>query len=336
MSDKEMMGSAPARLNLETINTLVEHQLMLWPEISQRYRDLGKVRRKPLDMGVLPMALQLNPARIVSTAADTSAKGIAARACFLCSGNRPKQQLSAEWMPGWELCVNPFPILPIHFTIISVEHKPQDEPPFEMAAMAEAAPDLAIFFNGAKGGASAPDHLHIQGVLKSELPLISIAERYQSSQRPGFISSTEFGVDLPFSFISAVVTPDMGGARMLMKITRAFGIDYDGNIDKGLINVFFWMDGNGMLRSIIVPRRCHRPHDYFLEGSDRIVVAPGAIDMTGLMIIPRPEDFGRLDADTVRRIYSEVAFSGEFPPEIRKHFELESGYNSNLSSSSGT
>ncbi len=77
-----------------------------------------------------------------------------------------------------------------------------------------------------------------------------------------------------------------------------------------------------MLRAAVVPRRAHRPHHYFMEGTDRIVVAPGAIDMTGLMITPRPEDFEKLDAATVREIYSEVAFAAELPEAIKTHFGL--------------
>lgn len=317
------MTAPPVRLNGETINLLVEHQLDLWPEVRDRYLSLGRSERKRLDMGDLPMALQLNPARIVSTGADTSARGIAARPCFLCAANRPQQQLAREWMPGWELCINPFPILPIHFTIIATEHVPQQQPPFEMAAMAEQAPDLAIFFNGARGGASAPDHLHLQAVLKQELPLLALAERNHHASRPGFLSSEQMGIDIPFHFISAVITPDIQGARMLTQISRAFGIDPDtGKPDPGLINVFYWMGDEGMLRAVVVPRRRHRPRQYFLDTPGRIVVAPGAIDMTGLIITPRPEDFNSLDADTVRDIYAQVAFADAIPDSILSHFDI--------------
>lgn len=312
----------PAPLNQETINLLVEHQLGEWPEAATRYQGLGRSMRKPLDIGDLPFALQLNPARIVSTAADTSSEGIASRACFLCASNRPKEQICAEWMPGWDLCINPFPILPIHFTIISKEHRPQDRPPFEMAAMAEAAPDLVIFFNGANGGASAPDHLHMQGVLKSELPLLALTEKSHPSGKPGFLSSESFGLDLPFHFVSAVITPDRQGAMMLRSISSAFGIGPDGNQDPGLINVFYWMGDDGMLRAAVVPRRSHRSHHYFADEPDRIVVAPGAIDMTGLMITPRPQDYERLDTGLIKDIYSEVAFADSLPQPVRQHFDL--------------
>lgn len=322
MTDSQRPLTAPQPLNQDTVNTLVEYQLSIWPEAFARYQDLRHTRRKPLPMGDLPMALQLNPARIVSSAADTSKEGVAKRACFLCAENRPKEQCAAEWMKGWHLCVNPFPILPIHFTIISTEHRPQDKPPFEMAPMAEAAPDLAVFFNGAKGGASAPDHLHMQAVLKSELPLLGVADKHHPSSRVGFMSSMEFGLDLPFQFISAVITPDRQGAASMIAIQNAFGIDNDGNPDNGLINVFYWMGADGLMRAVVVPRKAHRPHHYYLDDPERIVVAPGAIDMTGLMITPRTEDFEKLNSDTVRQMYGEVAFADCLPKEISQHFGL--------------
>lgn len=313
----------PRPLHTETINTIIEQQLMAWPLAADRFRDLGKCRRKQIQLGDLPAALQYNPARIVSTAADTSNEGIAKRKCFLCSENRPPQQEAINWMEGWELCINPFPILPVHFTIISTSHTPQSQPPFEMAAMAEAAPDLAIFFNGAHGGASAPDHLHLQAVLKSELPLLRIAEQHHPLTKPGFMFSTDMNLDLPFHFVSAVISPDITGMQTMVKIHNSFGIDNDRNTDTGLINVFYWMDNNGLLRAIVIPRQKHRPHQYFLNDSDgRIVVAPGAIDMTGLVIMPRLEDFQNIDNDTLASIYREVAFADKLPESIIRHFQL--------------
>lgn len=315
-------GHAPRPLNLETVNTLVEYQLSTWPDARQRYLDLGNARRRRLDLGDLPVALQLNPARMVSTGADVSKEAIGRRPCFLCAHNRPKEQCSALWMPGWDLCVNPFPILPIHFTIIATAHRPQEFPPFEMAAMAEAAPDLAIFFNGAHAGASAPDHMHMQAVLKSELPLLRVAEVNHPSSRPGFMSSEEFGLDLPFQFVSAVITPDRAGASLLIAIQNAFGVDAHGNRDNGLINVFYWIGADRMLRAMVVPRRAHRPESYFLDDPGRIVVAPGAIDMTGIIITPRQEDFDKLSEETVRRIYTDVAFAHALPDSVKQHFGL--------------
>lgn len=313
----------PQRLSTEDVNSIIETQLKNWDMARNNFFRLKDAERRNLQLGDLSVAVQYNPARIVSTGAKVDSKSIQERKCFLCSQNRPKEQSSIQWLEGWELLINPFPILPVHFTIVSTRHQPQASIPLEMASMAEAAPDLAIFYNGAHAGASAPDHLHLQAVLHQELPLISIAEKMHPHDRSGFMSSEEFRLDLPFQFVSAVISPDMDGMRALAQIPHSFGVDSTTHMpDKGLVNAFFWIGSNGMLRAIIVPRRRHRPSCYAATDAEQFIISPGAIDMTGLMIVPRKEDFDRIDAAKVREIYSEVAFADKLPLEIKQFFRI--------------
>ena len=289
-------------LTTETINDLIEAQLAVWPEARTNFFRLQEAERKPLKLGDLDAAVQYNPARIRSTGAKVDPKSVAARPCFLCAENRPKEQFAVGFGEGWQLLVNPFPILPVHFTVVSTEHRPQDEIPLEMASMAEKAPDLAFFFNGARAGASAPDHLHVQAVLSSELPLLRLAEKHHPASRGGFMKSEETGLDLPFSWISAVVTPDPEGMLTLATIPTICGTDPEtGKPDRGLVNAFFWMGREGLLRALVIPRRAHRPQCY-----PEMMISPGAIDMAGLLISPRKEDFDRLDADTAAQIYADT------------------------------
>lgn len=311
----------PFRLDTEQINTIVEQQLAGWPEARSNFMQLGKAERKRMSWGALEGAVQHNPARIKSTGAAVDKKSIESRPCFLCESNRPEQQTTIAWTDNWQLLVNPYPILPIHFTIVSRDHTPQDAVPLDMAAMAEAAPDLAIFYNGAKAGASAPDHKHLQAVLKSELPLLEVAEKYHAATCGGFMSSEDMGIEVPFQFISGVITPDLDGMKMLAKVPGAFGIDeHTGKKERGLVNAFFWMDSRGLLRCLIVPRKAHRPRCWGEEDSKRFVISPGAIDMTGLIIAPRREDFERLDAEKCADIYGEVAFQKSLPQEVKDYF----------------
>lgn len=295
---------------------------MRWPEAKRNFDNLREIERRPMNLGDFPMYLQRNPARIRSTGAATDKQSISERPCFLCGANRPAEQLCGEWPNGdWELLVNPYPILPIHFTVVSREHVAQEEIPLDMASMAEGAQDLAIFFNGARAGASAPDHLHCQAVLKSELPILGIAEKNHSASRGGWMASTEFQLDLPFHFMSAVVTPDLEGMRTLAKVPDSFGIDSQtGEKDKGLVNAFFWIDRAGMLRIIIVPRRAHRPRVFFASEEERFVISPASVEMAGIMVVPRESDYSRLTPELVREIYSDTAFSAALPDEVLHHF----------------
>lgn len=307
----------------ETINNLLESQLLSWLEAKTNFDRLQEIKRKPIELGDLKASAQLNPARIRSTGAAVDSKSISERPCFLCAHNRPKEQMSAEWPDAnWELLVNPYPILPVHFTIVSKEHKPQGNIPVEMAMMAECSPDLAIFYNGAHAGASAPDHAHCQAMLKSELPIIALAEKFHFTSEPGWKSSENFGADLPFHFLSAIITPDMEGMLNLAKVSKAFGIDgKSGEKDYGLVNAFFWIsDTDKMLRIIIIPRKAHRPSLYYAPEDKRFIISPGAVDMAGILIVPRAEDYNRMSAETARQIYAETAFADGLPEELLSIF----------------
>lgn len=288
------------------INDFIESQLASWPEARERYLALGKTERRRFKVGDFEGAFQFNPARIVSTGAKTDPASVAARPCFLCKANRPAVQTAVPLTPDWELTVNPFPIFPVHFTIISTRHVPQDTPPLEMGAMAENFPELCVFFNGASGGASAPDHLHMQAVLKDELPLLRLAESNHPDSLPGIMRSDMWGLDLPFVFLSAVITDDEEGGRDYLKMLALTGAGADGKPDKGLRNVFCWKGGSGLLRMIVVPRRCHRPSCYG-SGPGQFMVAPGAIDMAGVVILPRKEDFESITDEKLKDIYNEVS-----------------------------
>lgn len=294
------------------INDFIEQQLAVWPEARERYLALGKTERRRFSIGDFEGAFQYNPARIVSTAAKTDAASVAARPCFLCDANRPPEQMAVPLGDKWVLTVNPFPIFPVHFTIISTSHVPQAAPPLEMAAIADRFGDLCVFFNGASGGASAPDHLHMQAVLKSELPLLRLAEVHHPVSLPGIMRSDMWKrpdgtpLELPFVFLSAVITDDEEGGRDYLKMLAFTGAGADGKPDKGLRNVFCWKDDTGLLRMIVIPRSRHRPSCYG-SGPGELLVAPGAVDMTGIVILPGRDDFDSITPSQLAAIYREVS-----------------------------
>lgn len=298
----------PCKLTDSDINDILENQLAVWPLAKQNFDRLREVKRKPLEILSFPAYAQFNPARIRSTAANVDKKAIEERPCFLCRENRPKEQVTIPWMKNWDLLVNPYPILPVHFTIASTTHVPQNHVPMDIVKMAEAAPSLVFFFNGAKAGASAPDHLHLQAVLKSELPLMRIVEKYHPHEETKLFG-TQFDPILPFEFASFVIKPDEIGTCILKDFNTRFGPE---SILNGtgpgtdLLNAFFWMDDDGYLRMVLVPRSAHRPKCYYSEGDDHLTVSPGAIDMAGIIVLPVEEDFNKITWETAYKIYRQV------------------------------
>ena len=294
----------------ETIKTFIECQLADWPLARQNYDALSKVKRRQISIGNYTCGMQYNPARIVSTGAEVSKEALQKRCCFLCRDNRPKEQAIFPILDDWEMLVNPYPIFPVHLTIASSRHVPQSHVPDDIVAVAERLPGMAVFYNGAKAGASAPDHLHLQAVLKDELPLLREVEKLHPESSDGLMSSLQLSDMFPFMFFSGVVAPDQAGASTLLAGLMLGGLSGDGKFtDPSLVNVFFWIGDGGKLRFISVPRRAHRSECYNAEGDANRMVSPGCIDMAGVIITPREIDFMKLDSCEVSKIYSDVAIT---------------------------
>ncbi|MCM1490862.1 MAG: DUF4922 domain-containing protein [Muribaculum sp.] len=282
----------------------IESQISHWPLARQNYQALGKTERRQIRLGHLTVGIQHNPARIVSTAAKTDSNAIANRPCFLCNENRPPEQSPIDFINGWELLLNPFPIFPTHFTIVSKTHIPQTGFPLDMVLMAEKLPGHTIFFNGRRAGASCPDHLHCQAVKTHELPLMLLVEKNHvpDGDNSNLIATPySIGLDFPFEFKSIIVTPDLEGMRIMSDLEEIVGNEFIGD---GRINAFVWIDTKGFLRIVAVPRNAHRPSCYGNE-EGQMMISPGCIDMAGVIITPRKQDFDSITEPQLRRIYSE-------------------------------
>lgn len=288
---------------------LIESQLAQWPLAKQNYDALSNVERREVNINGYDFLIQYNPARIISTAASVDKASIAKRKCFLCKENRPEQQISTLILPGWEMLVNPYPILPVHLTIVATDHKPQKRVPRDIVEMAMRLPGMAIFFNGARAGASAPDHLHLQAVLKDELPLIRLVEKVHPSSAKLVLPSDAILPGFPFFFFTGIVAPDDSGLKTLLAGISIGGSSSGKKIDDPeLVNTFFWISDNGLLRFIAIPRKAHRPSCYYSDDQDRMMISPGCIDMAGMLITPRRNDYLSLDAQAIQKIYKEVGF----------------------------
>ena len=95
-----------------------------------------------------------------------------------------------------------------------------------------------------------------------------------------------------------------------------------------MMNILSWtqareLDLERRIVSVILPRAKHRPDCYFMEGKEQIMVSPGAIDMGGLLITPREEDFKKLNAKLAVAILQEVAMSPD--EEVKTIMRLKLG-----------
>lgn len=72
-------------------------------------------------------------------------------------------------------------------------------------------------------------------------------------------------------------------------------------------NLFAWKDGQRGFTVAYFPRDKHRPSCYTAQGEAQLLVSPGALDMGGLIVTPREEDFNKITLEDLRQIFGEVA-----------------------------
>ena len=294
-----------------SISRFFNRQLEKWADARHRFRDLKHVEAHPLSDQV---KLQWNPARIVSTGAKIDKKTLGERPCFLCDKNRPKEQMAKPIDEQFQLLVNPFPILPVHFTIPARKHQPQliYKNYGEMHRFLSLHSELMVFYNGPKCGASAPDHLHFQAGTSGVLPLQTNWQRLSrnltdiiSLNDEEKIAAIRDFIVPAFVIISKSEDSDETLFRRLYK-----SMPQRGDETEPMMNIIAWRKGEEYI-SVIIPREKHRPEAYFAEGDAQIMVSPGALDMSGLIITPREEDFRKLTEEKATALLQECGVSEE-------------------------
>ena len=294
-----------------SISRFFNRQLEVWTDARHRFRDLKHVETRQFSD---QLKLQWNPARIVSTGAKIDKKTLGERPCFLCDKNRPKEQMSKQIDEKFHLLVNPFPILPVHLTIPARKHQPQliYKNYGEMHRFISLHSDLMVFYNGPKCGASAPDHLHFQAGTNGILPLQTNWQRLSRNLTDIISLNDEEKISVvrdfivpAFVIISKSAESDEALFRRLYK-----AMPQRGDETEPMMNIISWRKGEEFI-SVVIPREKHRPEAYFAEGDAQFVVSPGALDMSGLIITPREEDFRKLTEEKAHSLLQECGVSEE-------------------------
>ncbi len=333
----------------EEVNAFFEQELSEWQFARQHYSDLqNQVQQRVLpiseqdtDTGEtvsagtasdVSLTVQWNPARIVSTGAKIDKETIEARPCFLCDENRPKEQHALMIEHHYQVLVNPYPILPRHFTIPTRRHKPQAiwEHFGTMRHLAWTLSENIIFYNGPLCGASCPDHLHLQAGSRGIVPIErdwSLYENQLEKVYPLTGGETQEMVDagnisqrcglfLLKNYVCPVFVirsmPEETDSLLCQRLYRALPVP-EGESEPRL-NVICWRQAGDESRSdeivtLIFPRKKHRPDCYYNEGREALIVSPGALDMGGLIITPREEDFRKITPEWAAAILKEVTLS---------------------------
>ncbi|MEE1308462.1 MAG: DUF4922 domain-containing protein, partial [Bacteroidaceae bacterium] len=323
------------KVTAEEVEDFFQKELSEWYEAAERYKALEEsVQTKELPLGEMSLAAQWNPARIISTGASIDKKSISERPCFLCDINRPQEQHKLMTEKHYQILVNPYPILPQHFTIPMRRHTPQSiySSFGTLRRMAWNMPKHLVFYNGPLCGASCPDHMHLQAGSRGIVPLERDWAMYENKLRKLYPLTGEQtatmeeagnvgnrcglyileGYACPVFVIRSM--PAESDSILCQRTYNALPIE--GNEAEPRLNIVCWRQEGTASRpdelvTLIFPRSKHRPDCYYAEGEEQLMISPGALDMCGLFITPREQDFNALTSEKAQAILQEVTLSPE-------------------------
>jgi len=295
----------------QIIEKLFEEQFQEWELARVNYSQLENVKSREIDFGAFRVFVQYNPGRIRSSSAKVDAKSIESRPCFLCERNRPAEQRGVSFERKLTILINPFPIFKRHLTIPSELHIDQRiKNNFDtMLFLAEALPSYVIFYNGPQCGASAPDHFHFQAGNRGFMP---VEKDFQSRDFATLLSSEE-GMEIWQwkGYQRGIFTLRGDNSEKLVTTFYVFlekfaGIQHD--LIEPMLNILIDHSDNTWTIHII-PRKKHRPSQFYAEGESRLMISPAAVDLGGVMITPREEDFEKITRADVEDIFAQVCFN---------------------------
>lgn len=287
---------------------LVKQQRETWALARENYAALSDVQTRDFDFGHFKIVAQHNPGRIHSSAAKVDAQSIAERPCFLCLNNLPSEQKALRFQDKFLILVNPFPVFPVHLTLPLVEHKPQEIFSFfpDMLELSKELEGFTVFYNGPQCGASAPDHFHFQAGNRGFLPIENELEILEKRHADVLVQKSGIKIFVVKNYLRRFVGFVSANP---VELNNAFYRLYSSlqlkNGNEPMMNILSIFE-NGEWKIIIFPREKLRPSYFYEEGDRQIIVSPAAVELGGVMVLPRHEDFDSISNKIVSEIYNEV------------------------------
>lgn len=301
----------------EEMHKFAADQMSLWPLARNNYRELKKADTRDIRAGVLNARLIFIPSRAISTNARTDAESLSRRPCFLCAANRPKEQRVQEFEGAknkrYNIQINPYPILPVHFVIPSVEHMPQSiwHRYVDMLRLAKRRPGFTIIYNGPHSGASAPDHFHFQAIPSGMLPLelsVREGENLQFVAKSNDVSLYQYRGYVNGVFVLRGPSSKSMNRMFYRLLDCADVVSGD---SEPRFNLYSFRIGAEYC-TIVVFRTSHRSSHYFTDDAGKhLWMSPGCVDMAGLFVTIDREDFRKLDESLLMEMLGEITIDAD-------------------------
>ncbi|MDR2292772.1 MAG: DUF4922 domain-containing protein [Prevotellaceae bacterium] len=290
---------------------LFRQQTSSWQLAAANYKGLEKTLVRKLYIGGMCFVVQFNPERIRSSAAKIDARSISERKCFLCPQNLPPEQQCIPVCADFLILVNPFPIFPKHLTISKRQHTAQSiaQNMETMLEISAALTDYTVFYNGPKCGASAPDHLHFQAGNKGFLPVEK--EFAEMKNRLQIVKYKNVEISFAADYLRRMITLQSNCKNdMLEMFAKIYNIlsKLQPHETEPMLNIICYTDKKSWTVHIF-PRVGHRPAQFFEQGDKQLLISPASVDLGGVFITPRIEDFEKISAENIIDIFNQITIN---------------------------
>lgn len=304
----------------QILNEFAESQKQSWPLAGANYEGLKSVENKEFSFDGFKINVQFNPERIRSSAAKVDQKSIAERACFLCNENRPGEQIGILFGEQFLILINPYPIFKTHLTLSSNTHVDQR---FLVNAkalleLAEAMEGFTVLYNGPESGASAPDHLHFQAGEEDFMPVGEEYEHLKSHSGNPLLSEENTQVWAFRHYLRKMISIETTFMDEAMAVMNNYYDTFRGlqpeKVEPMMNVLCSFSQGKWIIH--LFPRKAHRPDRYFAKGEKQLLISPGSVDLGGVFVVPRKEDFDKITQSDVVDILAQVSLDNESFEEL--------------------
>lgn len=298
---------------LEQLEHLYQSQLLSFELAQKNYAYLEQVIYRTIRFPGYELRLQYNPARILSTNAKIDTVTLQHRPCFLCPAHMPEAQKGLSYGERYHIFINPYPIFAKHFTVPSREHVPQQIAGRfpDLLNLAFDLPGYTLFYNGPQCGASAPDHFHFQIAPRGIMPVETDVENPNLKQE--LRHEDYYSIATINNYLRKIIILKASDHQLLIRLFGELNRILEQHIPaqpEPMYNLLAWFD-NCQWTVCIFPRKQLRPRQFFAEGHEKVLFSPGSVDMAGLIISPRKEDFEKYSASLLTDLFSQVTVSEE-------------------------
>ena len=299
----------------QVLNEFAETQIQSWPLANANYEGLKLVEVKQFQFDGFQIKVQYNPERMRSSSAKVDQESIAERKCFLCNENRPHEQQAIAFGDQFLILVNPYPIFKTHLTISSNTHIAQRfiNNAKSMLELAAAMVGFTILYNGPESGASAPDHLHFQAGENDFLPVNQEFEWLKINGGKLLYSGLKTQVWAFDNYLRKMISVETGdlseGLEVMEVFCQKFSILQPEKIEPMMNVLCTFTKGKWSIH--LFPRKAHRPTQFFAKGAEQLLISPGSVDLGGVFVIPRKEDFKKITTSDIIDILAQVSLNHE-------------------------